>query len=324
MEYQELFTRDPANPILTAKDMPFPCKAVCNPASCVVDGETVLLLRAIGVDDVSHVVVARSRDGVTGWQVQANPLLSPTRDDADWYEAMGCEDPRLCYLAEIDQYVISYVGVSHFGAGVCLATTHDFHNAARFGLVIHPYNKDAALFPRKIGGRFLLLHRPTSGPQENIWLSESDDLRHWGNPRCVLEEADKPGWDNGKVGAGPTPIETPEGWLLIFHGVERLEDSWLYRVGLALLDLDDPSRIVRRLPHWVFGPMDPYEMRDGQGGVVFPTGATVQDGVVRMYYGGGDVVVGVATARVDDLLATLREHGTMGTKEASGLGPEAG
>ena len=324
MEYQELFTRDPANPILTAKDMPFPCKAVCNPAACVVDGETVLLLRAIGVDDVSHVVVARSRDGVTGWRVQTNPLLSPTRDDADWYEAMGCEDPRLCYLAEIDQYVVSYVGVSHFGAGVCLATTHDFHNVARFGLVIHPYNKDAALFPRKIGGRFLLLHRPTSGPQENIWLSESDDLRHWGNPRCVLEEADKPGWDNGKVGAGPTPIETPEGWLLIFHGVERLETSWLYRVGLALLDLDDPSRIVRRLPHWIFGPMEPYEMRDGQGGVVFPTGATVQDGVVRMYYGGGDVSVGVATARIDDLLAALREHGTMGTKEASGLGPEAG
>lgn len=324
MEYQELFTRDPANPLFTAKDMPFPCKAVCNPAACVVDGETVLLLRAIGVDDVSHVVVARSPDGVTGWRVQAHPLLSPTRDDADWYEAMGCEDPRICHLADINEYVISYVGVSHFGAGVCIATTHDFQTAGRFGLVIHPYNKDAALFPRKIGGRFLMLHRPTSGPQENIWLSESDDLRHWGNPRCVLEEADKPGWDNGKVGAGPTPIETPEGWLLIFHGVEHTDDGWLYRVGLALLDLDDPSRIVCRLPHWVFGPMEPYEMREGQPGVVFPTGATVRDGVVRMYYGGGDVVVGVASARIEDLLAALREHGMMGTKEASGLGPEGG
>ena len=179
---------------------------------------------------------------------------------------------------------------------------------SRLGLVIHPYNKDAALFPRKIGGRYLLLHRPTAGPLENVWLSESEDLRHWGNPVCVLREDQQPGWDSGKVGTGPTPIETPEGWLLIFHGVELEEKGWLYRVGLALLDLDDPSRIIAKAPNWVFGPMEPYELRGEKPGIVFPTGAVVQDGTLRLYYGAADTSVAVASARMDDLLQVLRNN----------------
>jgi len=234
MNERELFRRDPANPILKAADMPFPCKAVCNPAACLVDGETLLLLRAIDNEDRSHLVVARSPDGIGGWRLQDPPLLSPGQNAA-WYDAMGCEDPRITYLPDEGVYVIAYVGVSGQGAGVCLATTQDFQSVSRLGLVIHPYNKDAALFPRKIGGRYLLLHRPTAGPLENVWLSESKDLRHWGNPVCVLQEDQQPGWNSGKVGTGPTPIETPDGWLLIFHGVQLEQTGWLYRVGLALL-----------------------------------------------------------------------------------------
>lgn len=307
MNEQELFQRNAANPILQASDMPFPCKAVCNPAACLVDGKTLLLLRVIDNEDRSHLVVARSQDGIGGWQIQDPPLLSPGHNAA-WYETLGCEDPRITYLADEEQYVIAYVGSSDQGAGVCLATTKDFQSVSRLGLVIHPYNKDAALFPRKIGGRYLLLHRPTAGPLENVWLSESEDLRHWGNPVCVLQEDQQPGWDSGKVGTGPTPIETSEGWLLIFHGVQLEETGWLYRVGLALLDLDDPSRIIAKAPNWVFGPMESYELRGEKPGIVFPTGAVVQDETMRLYYGAADSTVAVANTRLENLLTILREN----------------
>ncbi len=306
MNVPELFERSPANPILQAGNMPFPCKAVCNPAACLVGGETVLLLRVVDNEDCSHLLVARSQDGIGGWRMQDPPLLSPGQGDA-WYEALGCEDARITYLADEGVYVITYVGSSKQGVGVCLATTKDFKSVSRLGMVIHPYNKDAALFPRKVGGRYLLLHRPTAGPLENIWLSESEDLRHWGNPVCVLQEDQQPGWDSGKVGTGPTPIETPEGWLLIFHGVQLEQTGWLYRVGLALLDLDDPTRIIAKSPNWVFGPTAPYEMRGEKPGIVFPTGAVVQDGTLRLYYGAADTSVAVASARMDDLLRALQD-----------------
>ena len=306
MNDRELFERIPSNPIFVASDMPFPCKAVCNPAACLMHGETVLLLRVIDLEDHSHLVVARSQDGLGNWQVQDPPLLSPG-PNAAWYEEIGCEDARITYLPHRGEYVIVYVGSSHQGAGVCLATTRDFLSIERLGLVIHPYDKDAALFSRKIDGRYLMLHRPSAGPLENIWLSESEDLRHWGNPQCVLQEGEQSGWDSGKVGAGPPPIETPDGWLLIFHGVKLEETGWLYRVGLALLDLEDPTKIIAKVPNWVFGPMAEYELRGEKPGIVFPTGAVVQDGILRLYYGAADTTVAVATAPLNDLLEALRE-----------------
>ena len=310
MSVQELFTRHPANPIITTADLPFPAKAVCNPAACRVGDETVLLLRVIDLEDRSHLVVARTSDpdGATGWRVQTPPLLLPG-PDAAWYETLGCEDPRITFLPDRNEYAIAYVGSSPLGAGVCLATTRDFQTAERQGLVIHPYDKDAALFPRQIGGQYQLLHRPSAGPLENVWLSESEDLRHWGNPRCVLREQDKPGWDSGKVGAGPPPIETRDGWLLIFHGVELKEKGWLYRIGLALLDLEDPSKIVARLPNWIFEPLAEYEKSGDRPGIVFPTGTTVVEGRLNLYYGAADTSVCLATTEVETLLGALRETG---------------
>ncbi len=172
MNHETLFTRAPSNPIIRPQDLSVPCIAVCNPGAHLVDDDVLLLLRVVDPDNHSHVRVARSRDGVGEWRFDPAPF---------------------------------------FGAGVCLAATKDFTDVQPLGLVIHPYNKDAALFPRQIGGRYYLLHRPTAGPLENIWVADSDNLTEWGNPRCVLEESDQPGWYSGKVGAGPPPIETERG-----------------------------------------------------------------------------------------------------------------
>lgn len=293
---RELFVRSPRNPILTCADMPFPCKAVCNPGACLVDGEVLLLLRVIDDRGRSRLHVARSRDGAGGWRIEETPLLSPDVGACS-YDDWGCEDPRVIYLEDRAEYVISYVGWSRHGAGVCLATTADFRTATRLGMVIHPYNKDAALLPRRVGGKYRMLHRPTAGPLEDVWISESDDLLSWGNPRCVLEENDQPGWDSGKVGAGPPPVETRDGWLLLFHGVKPTDGGgWEYRMGLALLDPEDPARVAGRWPEWVFGPQEPYEFSPEKGGIVFPTGLIEKDGALLVYYGAGDSCVGLATA----------------------------
>jgi len=298
---RELFVREPTNPILKPSEMPIPCKAVCNPAAHLVGGEVLLLLRVIDTADRSHLFVARSADGIGGWRVEPNALLSPDDPDAGWYDNYGCEDARITYLEERGEYVITYVGYSRYGAGVCHASTKDFGSAKRLGMAIHPYNKDAVLFPRKIGGKYQMLHRPTSGPLENIWISESDDLMAWGNPRCVLEEAQQSGWDSGKVGAGPPPVEIEDGWFLIYHGVKMMENGWEYRVGLALLDRDDPSKIVSRWPEWVFGPQEPYEPRGVTPGVVFPTDLVIKDHTLFIYYGAADTTVGLATAKTEML-----------------------
>ncbi len=305
----ELFTRSPRNPLLRAADLPpqlsIRAQAVCNPATTLVNGTTLLLLRVIDKGNRSHLTVARSADGITDWRIDPIPLLSPNTD-APWYDNDGCEDPRLTFLPERNEWAITYVGVSRFGAGVCLATTTDFQTATRRGLLVHPYNKDAALLPRRMGGRWRLLHRPTAGPLENIWMSQSSDLVDWGRPQCVLEECDKPGWDSGKVGTGPPPLETDDGWLLLYHGVQQEGTGWLYRVGLALLDKDDPAIVVSRAPQWVFGPLADYERNGNKPGIVFPTGAIVRDGLVHLYYGAADTCVCLATAPLDVLLAALR------------------
>ncbi len=307
MDSTELFDRHPSGPILQAKDIPLPCQAVCNPAACIVGGETLLLLRVVGPDNQSNLLVARSRDGVSDWRFDPQPLLGPMTDPA-WYEALGAEDPRIVFLPERGEYVITYVGNSRFGAGVCIATTRDFRTAERLGLVIHPYNKDAALFPRRINSRYYLLHRPTAGPLENIWMAQSDNLRAWDSPQCVLEEDDQPGWDSGKVGAGPPPIETPQGWLLLFHGVQQQENGWLYRMGLALLDLDNPGKVIARCPSWVFEPRAPYEMIPNKPGIIFPTGAIVRDDIVHLYYGAADSSVALATAPLPRLMEALEQY----------------
>ncbi len=294
---RDVFLRESTNPILTPEAMPFPCKAVCNPGAVEFDGDVLLLLRVIDENDRSSLVVARSKDGVSNWQVEGQPLLK----GQEWYDEWGCEDPRITYLADRDEYVIVYVGFSHFGAGVCLATTKDFKTATRLGMVLHPYNKDAALFPERIGGKYRLLHRPTMARLEDVWISESDDLLHWGTPYNVLQESDRPGWEGGKIGAGPPPFLGGADWVLIYHGVERMDERWTYRVGIAALHRDAPQNVVRAWPEWVFGPQEPYEFDAKGQGIVFPTGLIERDGNLMMYYGAGDRSVGLATAELEAL-----------------------
>lgn len=304
----ELFERSEFNPIIKPSDIPYPCDTVCNPGAVMFEGETLLLLRVIDQIGGSHITVARSQNGETDWRIADEPFLAPTDRNLP-YEVYGCEDPRISFLEDRGEYVITYTGFSPLGAGVCIATTKDFVHVERFGLTLAPNNKDASIFPRKINGRYFMLHRPALGSMEHIWLAESEDLVHWGKPWMIIEERGGPWWDGEKVGGGPPAIETPDGWLVIFHGVQQTSHGPIYRVGCALLDLNDPRKVIRRLPRWIFGPKASYESSGLIPGVVFPTGAIVNGDDIRLYYGAADTRIAMARGKVSTLLHALRESG---------------
>jgi predicted GH43/DUF377 family glycosyl hydrolase len=304
----ELFTRSSANPILTVSDLPYPANSVFNPGAARLDGETVLLVRVEDLRGISQLHVARSADGLSDWLFDSDVLL---RSDVERFpeEIWGCEDPRLTWLPERDEWAIAYTAYSRRGPLVSLAMTRDFRTADRLGPVMPPEDKDAAILPRRIGGRWAMIHRPSPlRGGAHMWISFSPDLWHWGDHSLLLEARDGAWWDAGKIGLGPPPLETPEGWLLMYHGVRITGDGPIYRVGLALLDLDDPRVVLHRTDEWVLGPAEPYERQGDVGRVVFPCGWTVDETRDRLtlYYGAADTVIGAAEAAFSEVLARAK------------------
>jgi predicted GH43/DUF377 family glycosyl hydrolase len=308
MNRATLFTRSPANPIIAAGDLPYPANTVFNPGAARLDGDTVLMLRVEDRRGLSHLTVARSTDGIHGWWIDDRPTFA---SDLEHHpeELWGVEDPRITWLPEREEYGIAYTAFSRRGPLVSLAMTRDFRTFTRLGPAMPPEDKDAALFPRRIGGRWALIHRPTPlAGGAHVWISYSPDLRHWGDHSLLLHAREGAWWDAGKIGLGPPPLETPEGWLILYHGVHYSASGALYRVGLALLDLDDPRIVLHRSDEWVMGPVEPYELAGDVAGVVFPGGWVHDDATdeLRVYYGAADSSVAVATARLSDVVAYIR------------------
>ncbi len=304
----DIFTRHPANPIITVDQLPYRANSVFNPGAGIVDGETLLLVRVEDLRGISHLLAARSRDGATGWRFDQAPLIAP-EPDSHPEEIWGCEDPRLTWLPELDQWAIAYTAYSRRGPLVSLALSRDFTEVRKMGPVMPPEDKDAALFPRRIGGRWAMIHRPSPlRGLAHIWISYSPDLRHWGDHELLLEARDGAWWDAGKIGLGPPPLETADGWLVCYHGVHGTASGPIYRVGLALLDIDQPRKVLHRTDEWVLGPTAPYERAGDVNKVVFPTG-WVLDPVTQLlsiYYGAGDSNIALVTAGLGDILALLR------------------
>ena len=304
-----LFKRSPSNPIITARMLPYAANTVFNPAAVEIAGETVLLMRVEDRRGISHLEVARSSDGVTDWRFPPEPAFVPNPTEHP-EEVWGVEDPRATWLEERAEWGIAYTAYGRRGPLVSLATTTDFKRFERLGPTMPPEDKDAALFPRRVDGRWMLIHRPvpTHGPA-HIWTSFSPDLRHWGDLTLLLEARDGAWWDADKIGLGPPPLETPDGWLLMYHGVHRTTSGSLYRTGLALLDLVDPTVVLRRSDEWVFGPSEPYERIGDVVGVVFPCGwiHDAESGQLRLYYGAADDSVCMATAELSQVLDYMRQ-----------------
>ena len=296
--------RCPVNPImLPDPTSDWECYNVFNPSVIYHKGLFHMHYRAQGLDWISRIGYAVSEDGVH-WNRLRRPVLGPVDGD----DSRGVEDPR---VVEIDHvFYMTYTAYgrefhgpgepTHAGGGILpmIARSENLITWERLGPIVRGEdNKDHVLFPRRIGGRYAALHRRWP----HVWLAYSDDLLAW--PEGDMAPIYGPhteGWDSKSVGSNGVPIETEYGWLLLNHGYD--EDD-VYRIGVLLLDLDDPTQVIRRPRDPIFWPEELWELRGDVPNVVFSNANPVVEGTVYVYYGGGDHVIGLATCRLDELLA---------------------
>jgi len=312
--------RHPKNPILTAQDIPYQPLLVFNVGVTRYQGRYVMAFRndygADGQIDItrSDIGIAFSDDGVN-W----SPLPKPSfwlRDE----EILRAYDPRLTVI-EGRCYLCFAVDTRH-GIRAGIAVTDDFEKFEILTLSL-PDNRNVVLFPERIGGKYVRLDRPfpvysRSAPEMfDIWLSESPDLRYWGNSSLVLGAEQVP-YANRKIGPGAPPVKTPHGWLTVFHAVDfdpaRGKNGWeerwqkRYTAGIMLLDLEDPRKVIGLSKEPLIAPEAPYETSGGfRNNVIFPCGMVLEDsGEVKIYYGAADTVTCLATADVNDLIRLCR------------------
>ena len=298
---RELIQRYKGNPILTKNHVPYLVETVHNAAAAKFGAEHVMVFRSHLRNGRSILGLARSKDGFN-FKVDPEPFMTPAKHGIfAEYEEFGIEDPRICLID--GQYLITYSAYSGHGVRVALAGTTDFKSVERIALITEADYRNVVLFPKKFGGRFARLDRPHSEISPwSIWISYSPDLIHWGDSRLIMKPAPYH-WDQMKIGPGATPFETPQGWLSIYHGVFQTMDGAIYRLGVALHDLNDPSKILGISDEWILQPEDPWEVTGYVHNVVFTCGAIPEsDGTVKIYWGGADTVMCVGTALINDLV----------------------
>jgi predicted GH43/DUF377 family glycosyl hydrolase len=299
----ELFKRYKGNPIITIQNIPYKANSVFNAGAVKFGDETILLMRIEDMRGISHLTIARSKNGVDNWRIDSKPTLQPEPEKFP-EEIWGIEDPRITFLEELNKYAITYTAYSHGGPLVSLALTEDFEKFEKVGAILPPEDKDAALFPVKFNNRWAMIHRPiisTPYSAAHIWISFSPDLFHWGEHRILIRARDGAWWDANKIGLSPPPILIPEGWLILYHGVKKTAGGSIYRLGLALLDKENPTKVLRRSDEWIFGPRELYEREGDVDDVVFPCGWIVEGDEVRLYYGAADTSIALAFANLNEL-----------------------
>ena len=282
------------NPILKPKpENAWESENVFNTAAVYDHGLFHLLYRAMGKDGISRIGYAVSTDGFNFFRFD-KPVFTPKRI----LEPKGCEDPRIVKIE--NRYYMTYTAYSEMGMRIGLASTDNFINWQRHRLErAEMNNKNAALFPEKINGKYVLLHRPMDKEPMGIWIAYSDNLTEWHGHREIMAPRGEGGWESGKIGAGAPPIRTEKGWLLIYHSVDEDE---VYRLGAAILCLDDPSKLLYRYPEPILEPETYYELRGEVPRVVFTCGACEVKDKYYVYYGGADRVVCVATVDKEEIL----------------------
>jgi beta-1,4-mannooligosaccharide/beta-1,4-mannosyl-N-acetylglucosamine phosphorylase len=250
----------------------------------------------------------RSRDGFV---FEIDDAIIPWRDEEGRPAPLSYGyDPRLVRIG--DTFYVTWCDDMH-GASIGLGLTRDFRTWTRLPNPLMPFNRNGVLFPRKISGSYRLLSRPSDSghtPFGDIFVSESPDLVFWGKHRRVMGKGGKGWWQGVKIGAGPTPIETSEGWLLFYHGVSTTCNGFVYSFGAALLDLEEPHRVLCRGEDYLLTPEKPYEVSGFVPNVVFPCQSIVDvaSGRVAIYYGAADTVTALAFCQIEEVIAHIRQR----------------
>ena len=304
---QDVVWRHDANPIINWN--PIPCAArIFNSAVVPYEGAFVGVFRADYRNGRAHLHFGRSKDALN-WEIEHEKI--------QWVDTEGrpaqptyAYDPRVTKID--DTFYITWCTDNH-GATLGMGMTKDFRTFTRLEDACVPFNRNGVLFPRKINGEFMLLNRPSDSghtPFGDVFLSHSKDMTYWGKHRFVMGKGGQGWWQGTKIGAGPIPIETNEGWLLIYHGVSGTCNGYVYSIGAAILDIDEPWKVLYRTRDYLLTPEKDYECVGFVPNVAFPC-ATLHDaatGRIAIYYGAADTYVALAYTQVDELVAYVKAN----------------
>jgi predicted GH43/DUF377 family glycosyl hydrolase len=301
-------TRSANNPIIQPRpEIGWESAATFNPGAVRNGGTTHILYRAVNELNISSLGYASTIDGETILDRSMEPVLSP----AGPWEELGCEDPRI--TAFDGTYYVFYTAYSRQGPRIALATTADFREYQRYGLIgPHYHDKDGALFPELINGQIAIVHRIAPNIELDF-LNSVEQMKtshpYWKDyfkhieANTIMRPLRK--WEEKKIGIGPPPIRTNAGWVVIYHGVDS---NTVYRVGAALLDLEDPRRVIARTPEPILEPEEDFEKVGVVPNVVFPEGAVVMKDELKLFYGGADKVCCLASVPMKLLLEALEDY----------------
>ncbi|MBQ1340488.1 MAG: glycoside hydrolase family 130 protein [Ruminococcus sp.] len=295
-----------ANPIINRNPLPGVAR-IFNSAVLSLNDGFIGVFRGEQRDGIPHIYIGRSQDAIN-WNFEPEKIPF-TNSDGEPFMPRYAYDPRLVRIG--DTYYIIWCQ-DFYGASIGIAETKDFVTFRRLENPFLPYNRNAVLFPRKIGGNYVMLSRPCDNGHTafgDIFISESKELEFWGRHRHVMGPSKK-WWENLKIGAGPAPIETNIGWLLFYHGVVNTCNGYVYSFGAAILDTDEPSRVLHRCTDYLLAPEEWYEERGFVPNVCFPCAALTDSdtGRIAIYYGCADSYVGIAFTTVQEVCDYILKH----------------
>lgn len=297
--------RSAKNPIITRDVVPG-INSIFNSAVVPFEGKFAGVFRCDNTARDMQIHAGSSPDGIH-WKIEPQRIQFVCQDEEIGRFEYGY-DPRVCWLE--DRYYVTWCNGYH-GPTIGVGYTYDFKTFYQLENAYLPYNRNGVLFPRRIGDKYAMFSRPSDTghtPFGDIFYSESPDMIHWGHHRHVM--APREGWQSTKIGAGPIPIETSEGWLLIYHGVITSCNGFVYSFGAALLDLEQPWKVIRRSKHYLIHPREIYENVGDVPNVTFPCAALVDAPTGRMaiYYGGADTVTCLAYAHISEIFDFLQHY----------------
>lgn len=295
------------NPVLTKDDVPFQVATVHNAGVVKFKNKYIMIFRS-HLDTGRSILGKAESDNGFDFKVSSAPFLTPADSGVfREYEEYGVEDPRITYIN--GEHLITYSAYSRHGVRIALAKTKDFQTVERMALITEADYRNVVIFPEKFNGLYARLDRPHSEISPwAIWISYSPDLIFWGKSKLIMRPVQYH-WDEMKIGPGAPPFKTAKGWLSIYHGVFPTMDGSVYRLGVALHDLNDPSKIISVGDRWILQPEEEYEITGYVHNVIFTCGAVPEDdGTVKIYWGGADKVMCVGTAVIDDLVNFCLEN----------------
>jgi beta-1,4-mannooligosaccharide/beta-1,4-mannosyl-N-acetylglucosamine phosphorylase len=302
---RDVLWRSGINPIIPRDLIPI-SNSIFNSAVVPFEGKFAGVFRVDSRARHMQLHSGKSEDGIH-WNLSRGPIRFICDDEEIGSFVYGY-DPRVCWLE--DRYYVTWCNGYH-GPTIGVAYTYDFEKFYQLENAYLPFNRNGVLFPRKINGKYAMLSRPSDNghtPFGDIFYSESPDMIYWGRHRHVM--APSGGWQSTKVGAGPIPIETTEGWLLIYHGVLTSCNGFTYSAGAALLDIDKPWKVLYRTEPYIISPQALYELTGDVPNVVFPCASLCDapTGRIAVYYGAADTVTCLSYARVDELIDFIKSN----------------